>query len=42
MAVNFAAEPRPLSERGALLLSSDPDGTGEALAPHEAVVLRLG
>ncbi len=42
VAVNFSAEPRPLAERGTLLLSSDPDGTGERLAPHEAVVLRLG
>ncbi len=41
VAVNFAAEPRPLEARGTLLLSSDPDGTGEALGPHEAVILRL-
>jgi alpha-glucosidase len=41
VAVNFAAEPRPLDARGTLLLSSDPDGTGEGLGPDEAVVLRL-
>jgi alpha-glucosidase len=42
VAVNFAGEPRPLEARGTLLLSSDPDGTGERLAPYEAVMLRLG
>ena len=40
-AVNFADEPRPLERRGTLLASSDPDGTGEGLGPHEAVILRL-
>jgi alpha-glucosidase len=40
-AVNFAGEPRPLEARGTLLLSSDPDGTGQRLGPHEAVVVRL-
>ena len=38
---NFAGEPRPLEARGTLLLSSDPDGTGERLGPHEAVIVRL-
>ena len=41
VAVNFAGEPRPLEARGTLLLSSDPDGTGERLGPHEAVIVRL-
>jgi alpha-glucosidase len=41
VAVNFSAEPRPLEARGTLLLSSDPDGTGEELAPYEAVIVRL-
>jgi alpha-glucosidase len=41
VAVNFRSEPRPLEARGTLLLSSDPDGTGEALGPDEAVILRL-
>jgi alpha-glucosidase len=41
VAVNFAGERRPLDARGTLLLSSDPDGAGDALAPHEAVIVRL-
>jgi alpha-glucosidase len=41
VAVNFAGEARPLEAQGTLLLSSDPDGTGERLGPHEAVILRL-
>ena len=41
VAVNFAGEPRPLDARGTLLLSSDPDGTGERLGPYEAVIVRL-
>jgi alpha-glucosidase len=41
VAVNFAREPRPLEARGTLLLSSDPDGTGAALGPDEAVIVRL-
>jgi alpha-glucosidase len=41
VAVNFAGEPRPLEARGTLLLSSDPDGTGEDLGPYEAVIVRL-
>ena len=40
-AVNFSAEPRPLEPSGTLLVSSDPDGTGDALGPHEAVILEL-
>ncbi len=40
-AVNFSDEPRPLAARGTLLVSSDPDGTGSGLGPHEAVIVRL-
>ena len=41
-AVNFAAEPRPLEQRGEVLLSSDPDrGDRDGLGPDEAVIMRL-
>ena len=42
VAVNFSAEPRPLELGGELLVSSDPDRTGDGLGPHEAVIVRLG
>jgi alpha-glucosidase len=41
VAVNFSGEPRRLETRGTVLLSSDPDGSGEELGPYEAVISRL-
>jgi hypothetical protein len=34
-------DPRPRPARGSVLLSSDPDRTGDGLGPHEAVIVRL-
>jgi alpha-glucosidase len=40
-AVNFSAEPRPLPGQGTVLVSSDPERTGDGLGPYEAVIGRL-
>jgi alpha-glucosidase len=41
VAINFSVEERPLEAHGTLLVSSDPDGTGDGLGPDEAVIVRL-